>query len=860
MSGFGWHGGDRHVRSFYAIDKQAKPSRLTRAGLLATLGFVLAGPGVVLANNPPVLQDLSVITEQDRPVRLNLSGSDDGGPGPYSCSHSQPGNGQVVRFNLLKYGYTPDPLFVGTDIVTFTCSDGELTSNVATATIVVNDKPVATGQTILTLLDEAAEFPVDVVDVVTPGPPGITITSPPTSGSLSEPAPGQLRYQPTSGFLGADFFGWQYCDGHLCSNSVVTRVDVNDVPVANDQPVATNQDATVVIALDVTDDYTPGPWDIQIELPPSNGSLTVFGPMNIGYTPATGHFGTDQFRYRWCDGLHCSGPATVDILTNAVPIANDQDEDTFLNTPLGLTLDYHDPDGLPSPAVVSIQSNPQSGTLESEGAANEYLYTPNTDFSGLDFFTYNVSDGMAESRTAIVRVRVGNLPEIDLHPEILNLAASTPDQPLQTTRTITVTNSGGSTLEWSAAALPGPTTIAVSPASGSLASGESAQLFVQIDVASLGPGAYDQVVRFTAPDAVTSPVDLPVFLRLRAPGDLPLGIAFPDVPGDDSGEVTGGHLRDLGVQFVRQSIQWSVLEQEQGVFSWSSLDSKILLASQRDLGLLLTVTADCPDWVSGPRSAAGACVPDDMDHFTSYIAALVAHLAELEALLPEGLPLDFLQFGNEWDSPNSVFYPGSAAQFVQQLGIVFDAVKATFPGLPIVLGGIQTTTPLAHAVCAGLHSEPQWPPAAVASYCANDFPNDPTRQRVEFVLQNGSYDAVDQHLYFREYRWAPVLTAFRQILLPPAKAGIPILVTEFGGPNALTEPRDDAYHAQKVEAYIGVLQGSEAARAYYFKLVEPDEIGPNGRPDSHAESGLIDKSTLLPKPGYFVFQQHTNPD
>lgn len=98
-------------------------------------------------------------------------------------------------------------------------------------------------------------------------------------------------------------------------------------------------------------------------------------------------------------------PFTVTVLAvNDPPVANDQTLSAALNTPVSGVLTSSDPDG-PAP-VYSILMNPALGTITAfDAATGAFTYTPALDATGLDLFTFTVSDGEF-SDTGTVRIAI----------------------------------------------------------------------------------------------------------------------------------------------------------------------------------------------------------------------------------------------------------------------------------------------------------------------------------------------------------------------------------------------------------------------------------------------------------------------
>src|SRR5690606_33138261 len=130
----------------------------------------------------------------------------------------------------------------------------------------------------------------------------------------------------------------------------------------------------------------------------------------FNYTPQPFFNGTDVFTYQVFDGIALSNVATVTIVVNSVnndPVVNNESFTTDEDTPLiigapGVLANDYDPDtGDTISSVVTVQ--PTKGTLILAGNGG-FLYFPNPNENGADFFRYRVSDG--HGGTAIGRANI----------------------------------------------------------------------------------------------------------------------------------------------------------------------------------------------------------------------------------------------------------------------------------------------------------------------------------------------------------------------------------------------------------------------------------------------------------------------
>ena len=92
-------------------------------------------------NSPPNAVDDSAVTDEGVSITVNVLANDsdpDGDPLDID-SVTNPGNGSAIRNENSTITYTPNPGFIGTDVLNYVLSDGKGGNDTATMTIVVND-------------------------------------------------------------------------------------------------------------------------------------------------------------------------------------------------------------------------------------------------------------------------------------------------------------------------------------------------------------------------------------------------------------------------------------------------------------------------------------------------------------------------------------------------------------------------------------------------------------------------------------------------------------------------------------------------------------------------------------------------
>ncbi len=178
-------------------------------------------------NTAPVAQDQAVATDEDTPKNIKLVVLDpEGNKQTYSIENG-PQNGTLTGTapNLF---YSPNEHYHGLDSFTFKSNDGEIDSNVATVSIVVNainDAPLAAKQWVIVKPDVAKNLTLDVSDADN-DPLTLTISQSTVHGSLSGTAP-NLTYTPSGGYSGYDCFVYKADDGQLDSGERKVEIFVS---------------------------------------------------------------------------------------------------------------------------------------------------------------------------------------------------------------------------------------------------------------------------------------------------------------------------------------------------------------------------------------------------------------------------------------------------------------------------------------------------------------------------------------------------------------------------------------------------------------------------------------------------------
>jgi hypothetical protein len=340
-----------------------------------------------------------------------------------------PSHGTLTLNPAGSFLYVPNAGFTGTDSLTYIVSDGFQQSYYpATVTLNVTDTApsVSTSSSYTVLHDSSLVVPqwqgvlANATDAEN-DPIIVSLVSGPAHSTLALNSSGSFTYTPNAGFVGSDSFTFRASDGLLSSWPVTAYINVTDNPPVLNGPlsyqVAHDQVLTVPPwqgVLANASDADGDPITAQLVSGTSHGTLTLSPGGSFVYTPAAGYTGYDSFVVRANDGLMNSMPVTVNLTVSHVnPTAEPlayiyvPGQTLAVAAAEGLLTNATDPDGNPLTPV--LLSGPSHGTLNF-GASGSFTYTPANGFSGIDSFTYQVSDGLSSSFPATVTLETGSTP------------------------------------------------------------------------------------------------------------------------------------------------------------------------------------------------------------------------------------------------------------------------------------------------------------------------------------------------------------------------------------------------------------------------------------------------------------------
>ncbi len=389
---------------------------------------------VAPVNDPPVAEDDTATTDEDTSVTVPVLANDSDADGdPLTITEATAPNGTVVINPDGTVTYTPDENFNGTDVITYTISDGNGGFDTATLTVTVdpvNDVPVAQDDAATGTEDEPLTIPVLANDGDADGDPLTVTTATSPDGTVTINPDGTITFVPNPDFNGPTTITYTIDDGMGGTATATVTVDivaVNDPPVGEPDTAVTDEDTPITIPVLANDNDPDGDPLTVVSANAPNGTVTINPDGTITYTPNPDFNGTDTITYQVSDGMGGFDTVTATVTVNPVndpPVAGNDvtsvNEDSEVTIPV--LVNDTDADGDPLTVTTATATN-GTVTINPDGTIT---YVPNPDFFGQDTITYTISDGNGGTSTATVAVEVINTnePPVD-EPEALNVISGT---------------------------------------------------------------------------------------------------------------------------------------------------------------------------------------------------------------------------------------------------------------------------------------------------------------------------------------------------------------------------------------------------------------------------------------------------
>ncbi|RIK05435.1 MAG: hypothetical protein DCC49_12445 [Acidobacteria bacterium] len=281
--------------------------------------------------SPVAVADLAT-TDERVSVAIDVASNDLAGalpidPGSIAIEFMPP-HGSAALGAQGEITYTPQPDFIGEDVITYSiCEVGGMQCAIGTVHVTVEDAvdPVAVTDTVAAVEHVPVTIKVMDNDIAGDYPlvrDSVAVSIFPSHGDVDWIVPGEITYTANLGYAGADQFEYIVCDSiGLCAYAaVLVTVEGAADPVAvTDTVAAVEHDPLTIKVLenDIAGDYPLVSDSVAVTVFPSHGAVDWIVPGEITYTPSPGFVGSDQFEYIVCDSIGQCAYAPVFVMITA---------------------------------------------------------------------------------------------------------------------------------------------------------------------------------------------------------------------------------------------------------------------------------------------------------------------------------------------------------------------------------------------------------------------------------------------------------------------------------------------------------------------------------------------------------------
>lgn len=203
--------------------------------------------------------------------------------------------------------------------------------------------------------------------------------------------------------------------------------------------------------------------------------------------------------------------------------------------------------------------------------------------------------------------------------------------------------------------------------------------------AAPAPGAAAATPTPVASSAVATPVTPAVPTPVSTPANTATNVGFAygvqiHLPNQNIPQVIQA-AKNLGVDWVKQQIEWTIYEPTPGNINWAPLDEMVNAMDAAGFKILLSV-GSAPGWARDSDQEKGP--PKDYQTYANFVGQLAQRYRGR---------VDAYEIWNEqnlrreWNTPRGI----SAASYVELLRLAYLAIKNADPAALVITGGLAPT-------------------------------------------------------------------------------------------------------------------------------------------------------------------------
>jgi Ca2+-binding RTX toxin-like protein len=196
------------------------------------------------------------------------------------------------------------------------------------------------------------------------------------------------------------------------NNNRVQKWSTSPIPLCQAGSASTEASEPLVLEAGALECEGEPPLTYEIVSGPEHGEISGFDSETgaLTYTPDSEFTGFDSFTFKATNSQGSSAVKTFKVAVGKVAVCHDGEDTTAAGEPLVLEAGALECEGEP-PLTYEIVSGPEHGEIsEFDPETGALTYTPESEFTGPDFFTFRAANGLGPSPVKSFQVTVQGVP------------------------------------------------------------------------------------------------------------------------------------------------------------------------------------------------------------------------------------------------------------------------------------------------------------------------------------------------------------------------------------------------------------------------------------------------------------------
>jgi hypothetical protein len=324
------------------------------------------------------------------------------------------GNGNISNISGLRLRYTSNLNYNGTDTIHYTVTDsdgGQSSSYISIKIASINDIPTAKPFIVETTSTDSISIDISSnINDVEDGD-NLSVYASALTGIIRDMSGTRFTYIPSINYKDIDTITYKVVDNEGAESSSIIKVimgSINNTPIARDFSIESVEDTSKKISVKEHISDVEDGTNLLLVVRALNGNISNIIGTEFHYIPHLNYTGVDTIIYSVTDSNGSSTSAAIIVNIQAIndlPIADDIIITMTEDTTIVINVSDHVSDVEDNNDLKITSANANFGRIHNL-IGMKMTYTPDKDFYGVDYISYNVIDPNGGETTGNIKVNV----------------------------------------------------------------------------------------------------------------------------------------------------------------------------------------------------------------------------------------------------------------------------------------------------------------------------------------------------------------------------------------------------------------------------------------------------------------------